>query len=200
MSIAPSADGMNTAALTHVGHNADLRRCLSSHRAEQAPHELTNQALIGTVMQGGAPGDANSRRALMTVGVTVGSITDELGAPSFVHSFFSTVSAHCEPDGWGSRFPHLMNELYQGRLSHGNALLALGELRQAKAMLSSLPPSSVVWEIENRQSKPPWGSNIAAEITSLGNYFVSSTGRDVFSILEEVLAASAQQERDAVLQ
>lgn len=136
----------------------------------------------------------------MAVGVTVGSITDEFGAPSFVHSFFSTISAHCEPTGWGSRFPHLMNELYQGRLPHLNAPLALAELKQAKATLSNLPPKSVVWDIENRQAKPPWGDNIAAHITSLGNYFVSSTGRDVFDILEKALMASAEEERDAILQ
>jgi len=136
----------------------------------------------------------------MAVGVTVGSITDELGAPSFVHSFFSTISAHCEPTGWGRRFPHLMNELYQGRLPHGNALLALAELQQAKATLSNLPPTSVVWDLENRQSKPPWGDNIAPHITSLGNYFMSSTGRDVFQILEGALVASAEEQRDAVLQ
>ncbi|MDQ0572319.1 hypothetical protein QFZ42_004153 [Variovorax paradoxus] len=136
----------------------------------------------------------------MAIGVTVGSVTDELGAPSFVHSFFSTISAHCEPTGWGRRFPHLMNELYQGRLPHGNALLALAELRQAKATLSKLPPASVVWDIENRQSNPPWGDNIAPQITSLGNYFLSSTGRDVFQILEEALAASAEGRIDAVLQ
>ena len=136
----------------------------------------------------------------MAVGVTVGSITDELGAPSFVHSFFSTISAHCEPTGWGRRFPHLMNELYQGRLPHGNALLALAELQQAKATLSNLPPTSVVWDLENRQSKPPWGDNIAPHITSLGNHFMSSTGRDVFRILEGALVASANEQRDAVLQ
>lgn len=136
----------------------------------------------------------------MAVGVTVGSITDELGAPSFVHSFFSTISAHCEPAGWGSRFPHLMNELYQGRLPHVNALPALAELQQAKATLSDLPPTSVVWDIENRKSKPPWGDNIASHITSLGNYFVSSTGREVFNILEEALAASAEEQLDAILQ
>ncbi|MDP9992807.1 hypothetical protein J2W28_003253 [Variovorax boronicumulans] len=136
----------------------------------------------------------------MAVGVTVGSITNDLGAPSFVHSFFSTISAHCEPDGWGSRFPHLMNELYQGRLPHGNALLALDELRLAKAALDKLPPSAVVWDIENRQARPPWGSNIASNITSLGNYFVTSAGRGMFDVLEQVLVASAEERRDAVLQ
>ena len=136
----------------------------------------------------------------MAVAVTVGSITDELGAPSFVHAFFSTVSAYCEPTGWGRRFPHLMNELYQGRLPYGSALLALAELQQAKAILSNLPPTAVVWDIENRQAKPPWGDNIASQITSLGNYFVSSTGRDMFQILEDALVASAEEQRDAVLQ
>lgn len=136
----------------------------------------------------------------MAVGLTVGSITSELGAPSFVHAFFSTISAHCEPGGWGSRFPHLMNALYQGRLPHANALQALEELRLAKASLGNLPPASVVWDIENRQARPPWGDNIAARITSLGNYFVSSTGRGVFEVLEEALAAAAEQRRDAVLQ
>jgi len=135
----------------------------------------------------------------MAVSVTVGSITSEIGAPSFVHAFFSTISAHCEPDGWGSRFPYLMNELYQGRLSHLNAVQALSQLQQAKATLSRLPPAAVVWDIENRQSRPPWGDNIASHITNLGNYFVSSSGQDVFDLLAQSVAASAEQQQDAVL-
>ncbi|MDH6170866.1 hypothetical protein M2282_006046 [Variovorax boronicumulans] len=93
-----------------------------------------------------------------------------------------------------------MNALYQGRLSHVNALLALAELRQAKATLSGLPPTSVVWDIDNRQAMPPWGDNIAPRITSLGHYFVSSAGRDVFDLLEGALVASAEGLQDAVLQ
>lgn len=135
----------------------------------------------------------------MAVGITVGSITDEIGAPSFVHAFFSTISAHCEPSGWGSRFPYLMNELYQGRLPHSHAKAALAELIQAKSQLEKLSPSQVVWDIENRKAQPPWGSNIAATITNLGNYFVSSTGRDLFALLEEALGAAAEEQRDAVL-
>lgn len=136
----------------------------------------------------------------MTVDVTVGSITEEFGAPSFVHCFFSTLSVHCEPSGWGARLPHLMNELYEGRLPHRSALPALAELRLAKATLNSLPPSSVVWDIENRQSVPPWGDDISEHITSLGNYFVSSSGHDVFHVLECVLTASAEEQLDVVLQ
>jgi len=145
-------------------------------------------------------GNATWVRVQMTVEVAVGSITEEFGAPSFVYSFFSTISVHCEPTGWGARLPHLMNELYHGRLPHMNALPALAELRIAKATLDNLPPSSVVWDIENRQSIPPWGNDISPHITSLGNYFVSSSGLDVFQVLECVLAASAEEHQDVVLQ
>ncbi|PAU51781.1 immunity 70 family protein [Pseudomonas indica] len=135
----------------------------------------------------------------MSVGITVGSITDEIGAPSFVHAFFSTISAHCEPNGWGTAFPNLMKELYQGRLSFMHAKAALAELEQAKLLLKDLPPSQVVWDIEDRKAQPPWGNNIAGTITNLSNYFVSSTGRDVFALLEEALRASVDEERDATL-
>jgi len=135
----------------------------------------------------------------MGIGITVGSITNEIGAPSFLHAFFSTISAHCEPKGWGTRYPFLMNELYQGRLSAAHAVAALNELRDAKMQLSKLPPSVVIWDIENRSAQPPWGTNIAPTITSLGNYFVSSTGRDLFELLEEALSASSVEKGDAVI-
>ncbi len=138
-------------------------------------------------------------RTPMPVGIKVGSITDEIGAPSFVQAFFSTVSVHCEPNGWGSRFPHLMKELYQGRLSVDSAAAALEELNEAKIQLSTLSPSKVVWNIENREAQPPWGKNIAPTITHLGNYFVSSTGRDVFNLIEEALGAAIEEKQDAIL-
>lgn len=135
----------------------------------------------------------------MTVGIRVGSITDEIGAPSFLHAFFSTVSAHCDAAGWASRFPALF-ELYEGRLPAAKALAAVADLAEAKSVLSKLPPSKVVWDIEDLSAQPPWGSSIAPTITTLGNYFVSSTGRDLFDLLEEALKASAEEGRDAIIE
>jgi hypothetical protein len=135
----------------------------------------------------------------MAVGIKVGSIKDEIGAPSFLHSFFSTISAHCDSGRWGSRFP-LLFRLCEGRLSSQEAAGALVELRQAQVLLSSLPPSAVVWDIENQSARPPWGTNISPDITSLGNYFVSSTGRDLFALLEEALKAAEEEGQDALIE
>ena len=48
----------------------------------------------------------------MAVGVNVANILWPVGTASFLESFFSTIAARLEPDGWGTRFAVVMNELY----------------------------------------------------------------------------------------
>jgi Immunity protein 70 len=135
----------------------------------------------------------------MAIEIRVGSITDEIGTPTVLHAFFSTISAHCDRTGWGSRFPSLF-KLYEGAVSPRDAQSAVVELRAAKEALSRIPPTAIVWDIENRSVRPPWGDDISSTITSLGNYFVSSTGRDLFGLLEEALQAAADEGKDAVIE
>lgn len=123
----------------------------------------------------------------MTVVLRVDSIATELGSASFVHAFFSTLSGRLEPHGWGSRFPVLLHELYQGGLARQHAEAALEELRRARTELTRFSPADVIWDIENPEARPPWGSDIAPDITHLGHYFVTSTGHDLFDTLLEVL-------------
>lgn len=123
----------------------------------------------------------------MTVGIQLGSITDEVGASDFFHSFFSTISGNLEPDGWGTRFPLLLDSLYSGELQQKDAIEALNELKKVKMELATLSPKKVIWDIESREKDPPWGFNISADITDLSNYFVTSTGRDLINLLNEAL-------------
>lgn len=123
----------------------------------------------------------------MTVGIKYRSITDEIGASDFFHAFFSTISGNLEPQGWGSRFPTLMNKLYAGELHQVDAEAALKELDDVSGELSALPVSNVIWDIEDRTKTPPWGDSISDAITDLSNYFVTSTGRDLIATLREVL-------------
>jgi len=123
----------------------------------------------------------------MAVGIKVGSITDEIGTSEFFHAFFSTISANLETNGWGSKFPILLNNLYQGSLSPSEVTTAIDELNIIKKELGNYPPTKIVWDIEDRSKQPPWGSNISNDITSLANYFVTSTGRDVIKTILEAL-------------
>lgn len=131
----------------------------------------------------------------MTVGIKVGSITDEIGTSDFFHAFFSTVSGTLEKQ-WGERFPSLM-QLYTGSLPFNLAPAALAELGDIRSKLAGFSPDCVIWDVEDRAKMPPWGSNISTDITSLGNYFVTSTGRDLIALLQEALEASRDEQQTA---
>lgn len=124
----------------------------------------------------------------MAIGMRVGNSYWEIGDSNFIHSFFSTISYHLETDGWGTRFPVLLNELYQGSLRAQNSGSALEELGKVKRELSRFPPSQVVWDIENLEARPPWGDNISPDITDLSTYFVTSDGRDLFEVIEAAIS------------
>ena len=131
----------------------------------------------------------------MSVGFQVGQVIDEIGSAGFLHAFFSTISHHLEPDGWGTRYPLIMNDLYRGKLATSDALRVLHDVLDIRERLRSYPPSEVVWDIDDPKARPPWGDKISQEITALSNYFVTSTGRDMFEVLIDCLRA-AQSGRD----
>lgn len=125
----------------------------------------------------------------MAVGFRVGSVVDVVGTPEFLHAFFSTISSRLEPRGWGTRYPELFHRLYRGALSVASADKVLGDVLEIREKLRAFKPQEVVWDLENPSAKPPWGDAISEEITDLSNYFVTSTGRDLFDVLIECLEA-----------
>ncbi|MBT2788637.1 MULTISPECIES: Imm70 family immunity protein [unclassified Halomonas] len=134
----------------------------------------------------------------MTVGFKAGSIVDEIGTADFLHAFFSTVSYNLE-EGWGSRFPILLNHLYQGELKTSLAEEAVIELQLIQQELSVLELDRVIWDIENISRQPPWGDDISPQITSLANYFITSTGRDLILTLLEVLGEAAVRKQTVTI-
>lgn len=133
----------------------------------------------------------------MTVGLKVGSIIDEIGASSFLNGFFSTVTALLEEGIRGGRFPIFSKQMYQGFVMAKDVPGLIAELDSIREELKSFPPSSVVWDLDDKSLAPPWGTNIGSDITSMSNYFVSSTGRDLFDLLFEALDEAARKNLDA---
>lgn len=119
----------------------------------------------------------------MSVGFKIDFLKYEVGHGDFLHSFFSTVSYHLEPKGWGTKYPYLLKNLYSGRLPATDVPKAVNELEEVRSRLSHFDSNEVIWDIENLNKKPPWGSNISASITNLSNYFVTSDGCDLFEVM-----------------
>ncbi len=136
----------------------------------------------------------------MAVGFRVNRIISEIGTPDFLHSFFSTISFHLEPNGWGTRYPELMKGLYNGKLKHDAAEKVLHDVLEIREELKAYVPDDVVWDIDDTEAKPPWGDNISSEITSLSNYYVTSTGRDLFKVLIDCLEFSVANKYDITIE
>ena len=110
-----------------------------------------------------------------------------IGTADFLHSFFSTVCGRLENGKWGSRYPYLMNELYQGMLSAEHLAADAEELVQIKKNLARFASNQVIWDIDDSSLTPPWGDNISDDITDLSNYFVTSDGNDFLTVFSAAL-------------
>ncbi len=123
----------------------------------------------------------------MAVGFKIKFFWYQIGSGDFLHAFFSTVCYNLEGSKWGSRFPHIMNELCAGELKVENVDSAINELNCIKAELSKIPKDKIIWDIEDLTKKAPWGDNISDSITDLSNYFVTSDGDDFITLFLNAL-------------
>ncbi len=123
-----------------------------------------------------------------------------IGTADFLHAFFSTVCGRLKNGKWGSRFPHLMNELYQGVLPVKHLAASTEELSQIKQELAQFAPDQVIWDIDDRSLTPPWGDNISDDITDLSNYFVTSEGEDFLSVFAAALDKAQQRNASLKIQ
>ena len=123
----------------------------------------------------------------MAVGFSVDFYWFQIGTGDFLHSFFSSVAFNLENKNWGSRFPIIMNKLYQGKLEVEDVDKAIEELKVIQEELKAYGPEKVIWDIEDLSKQPPWGNKISKDITDLSNYFVTSDGEDFLSIFFRAL-------------
>lgn len=123
-----------------------------------------------------------------------------IGTADFLHAFFPTVCGRLENEKWGSRFPHLMNELYQGVLPVKHLVAGTEELSQIKQELAQFAPDQVIWDIDDRSLTPPWGDNISDDITDLSNYFVTIEGEDFLSVFAAALDKAQQRNASLKIQ
>jgi 2,3-bisphosphoglycerate-dependent phosphoglycerate mutase len=134
----------------------------------------------------------------MPVGVKVRSNMWVVGTSDFLFAFFSTVRVRLEPEGWGSRFPLVMNELYAGEVAAEHAPAALAEIDQIREELRRLAPSALVWDAEDLSKPPPPDALEGAD--DLAGCFVTEGGREIFDAMGEALAYSARRGHPARVQ
>ena len=61
------------------------------------------------------------------------------------------------------------------------------ELETIQKELERINPDQVVWDNEDRSKMPPWGDNISPDIKDLSDYFVTSSGKKLISVIKRAL-------------
>jgi hypothetical protein len=116
------------------------------------------------------------------------------GEDFWLHSFFSTIAYQLETDGWGSRFPALMNDLYTGRLPVDRVNEARAELTTIEAELRQLPPEARVFDYDDPNQPTPWPVPPGAE--SLADCFLTANGLSMLDLLARALDVSEEARAD----
>jgi hypothetical protein len=132
----------------------------------------------------------------MTVGIKVDYLWFQIGNGEFLNAFFSTISYHLEPNGWGSKYPIVMKDLYNGNVSWEKVPELKNEIIEIRKDLGKISPKKVIWNYEDLEQNPPWRDNISPEITSLANYFVTSNGEDLFEVILKAIDDSYSEKID----
>lgn len=120
----------------------------------------------------------------MVVGLKVDFLWYSIGEPDFLHSFFSSICINLEKGYWGERFPVLMKNLYSGKLEVEQIERALLELEQIEKEFKLLSPKQVIWDAEDLTQMPPWGDKISTDGKNLYDYYLTSSGENIFDTFE----------------
>ncbi|HFI0687230.1 TPA: immunity 70 family protein [Streptococcus suis] len=119
----------------------------------------------------------------MSVGLMVGYNWWTVGEGSLLNSFFSTIYVRLENNKWGSKYPVIMNQLYWGKIPLEYVEIGIAELLSIQEEFKKFLPQEIIWDFEDLSATPPWGNNIASHITNLSQYFVTSSGSDLFEVM-----------------
>jgi hypothetical protein len=123
----------------------------------------------------------------MGVGFVLNDEAYEIGSASFLHGFFSTISSYLEPNGWGTKYPELMRDLYQGKLDARNGERVLKDIEDIRRQLRSIKPPKIVWDRANPDTTAPWDADAVPPDRDLSNCFITSGGEDLFDLLVKCL-------------
>ncbi len=124
----------------------------------------------------------------------------EVGSKDFLISFFDTIEIRLARSWFGKKYPTILNEFYNGKLTVKNLEKAEKELKDIRERLKKFEPSKVVWDKTDLSKQPPWGDDISSDITDLSNYFVTSDGEDLFEVIFEAIGKAKEENSELIIE
>lgn len=129
----------------------------------------------------------------MSVRLQVGETFFKVGTPLVLHGFFCSVGYHLEPIGWGSKYPALMHELYEGQLSVKSIEKAQKELTLIREKFRGLCVDEVVFDMEAGPGEGVNSEQLNAKAKNLEEFFLTQDKENFLDLLEKALESAKKQ-------
>jgi len=125
----------------------------------------------------------------MEVGFLVGDTFYQIGSNELLHAFLSTISVNFEPDGWGSKYPLITNQLYQGFIDADDIEKAGEEFSKIYSDLLNLSIDKLVWDIDDLSARPPFDPKLdkSGRYKTLEDFFITTDGNSLFEVMASAL-------------
>jgi 2,3-bisphosphoglycerate-dependent phosphoglycerate mutase len=124
---------------------------------------------------------------------SVGKEDRAIAPPTILNGLFATISYRLEPNGSGTRFPVTMNQLRFGHLDPAKAGEAAVEIDSIARELKALSPQRAVWNLANPRPMNDRALPVNRSATNIYDYFCTSTGRPILSVVREMVEQSRQR-------
>lgn len=110
------------------------------------------------------------------------------------------MSYHTEPEGWGTKYPLLMKNLYFDKLSWEDVEEARKNLKEIQSILQKKKPEEIIWDIEDITKRLPWeGKALPPQVVDLVTYFAREDGKTFSDLLFKAFDFSETLKHEIVI-
>jgi len=122
-----------------------------------------------------------------------------LGAAESLESLLATIAYNLENRKWGSKYPIIMNDFYNGLIKKEQIEDALKELDTIESGLSKIKADQVVWVKCKELRHPSIVNNINQYATNLAVYFKNPDGVNMITLIRNALKKGLNRNRDVTI-
>ncbi len=134
----------------------------------------------------------------MVVGFSVDCFWHHVGRADALYSLFSTICLRLEDGKRGSKYPYIMNDLYNGKLENKFVDVAMNEVKEIKEGLKKLSFEDVVWDIEDLSMEAKFVYDVSDK-SSLLNFYINADRDNFIELLQKALETAKELDLDLTL-
>ena len=120
-----------------------------------------------------------------------------VGSSDYFFSLYSTIRIRL--DSFKNQISMVLNFFDSGICHHKDCIETARQLNLVRDMLSSVAVKDLVYDMNDPKKKAPWEDNISPVVTSCGNLFTTSDGKDMLYEIVSILTYGFYSENDVII-